>query len=167
MRTVTFANEKVVDLINESYVALWHNHSPVPAAKAEEPQYTAAQVDAYPEGGGTGNLRTYVAAPDGTVVSEIRGFWRPARYLEELGFALDLSTDNARAKHAARAQALRSAASRLAAENPGQMGKRVKESAVRKEIAELLSIPLGTVKSRMSYGLDKLRPILKELYHAV
>ncbi|MEK7717143.1 MAG: hypothetical protein AAB385_00655 [Planctomycetota bacterium] len=37
----------------------------------------------FPEGGGGGNVRSVFCTPDGRIISEVKGFWRPERYLDE------------------------------------------------------------------------------------
>ena len=136
MRTGAFADEKIVDFLNENFILAWNNHSPDRNTGPAQ-QYTPAQCKAYPEGGGAGNLRTYFVGSDGVIVGELQGFWSAARYLAEAKFALTLTKANRQLKHAERAKAIREEASKLAKENPGEMRKPVRNSEIRKRVAAL------------------------------
>lgn len=63
----------------------------------------------FPEGGGGGNVRCLFCTQDGRIVSEVKGFWRPARFREEADLALRMavtSKDAIQAMHVDRAVAL-------------------------------------------------------------
>ena len=137
MRTVTFATDEVRKIINSDFIAVWNNHSSHYNNRGVQPAYTPQQVAAYPEGGGTGNLRTYIATPDGRVISEIQGFWRADRFLSWLRFARDLTPGNSRKRHKALAAAVMLEASGLKAAHPAEMKKRVRQSEIRKRVAAL------------------------------
>jgi hypothetical protein len=63
---------------------VWHNQSPeLYAERGEQEKPTEAQVAAYPEGGGGGNVRTFFCSADGNVVTYLEGFWQPASFLRE------------------------------------------------------------------------------------
>jgi hypothetical protein len=105
MRTVTFADPKLVRLMNDSVVAVWNNQNPTAAfnfqvAAARQPKPTAQQIDAYPAGGGGGNMRAYFCTPEGRVIHFVQGYWPAKQMAEEVRFALarfeavrDMSTD--------------------------------------------------------------------------
>ena len=78
MRTVTFADPRVVDLLNDRYVVVWNNHSADRNEKGEQARYSSEEMAAYPEGGGGTNLYTVIAAPDGTVLNVLTGYWSAA-----------------------------------------------------------------------------------------
>ena len=137
MRTVTFANDEVRETINRDFVAVWNNHSSHYNNRGVQPSYTEQQMAAYPEGGGTGNLRTYIATPDGQVISEIQGFWRTDRFLSWLRFARDLTPENTREHHVKLFAAVSKQASALKAAYPAEMRKRVRQSKIRQRIAAL------------------------------
>lgn len=137
MRTVTFADEAVVDLLNEKFVAVWNDHNPTKEGAGAQGGYTREEMEAYPHGGGGGNVRTYVVLADGTTVSELQGYWPPARMREELAFGLGLTRDNASARHAGLRATLEAEARRLEREHPDELRKPVASSAIRREIAAL------------------------------
>ena len=137
MRTVTFANDEVRETLNRDFIAVWNNHSSHYNSRGVQPVYTEQQVAAYPEGGGTGNLRTYIATPDGRVISEIQGFWRADRFLSWLRFARDLTPKNAREHHTILATAVKKEATALKAAHPAEMKLRIRQSKIRKRIAAL------------------------------
>src|SRR5262245_34749064 len=137
MRTVTFADPRVVDLLNEQYVVVWNNHGPDRAAKGQQTVYGADEMAAYPEGGGGNNLYTVMAAPDGTLLNVLTGFWSASTLLEELEFSRGLTRENRGERQGARQIALRQATLKLAADFPGDVGKRPKDSAVVRRMAAL------------------------------
>lgn len=137
MRTVTFADPRVVDLVNERYVAAWHNHNPDRTQRGEQAPFDPAEVAAYPEGGGGNNLHTLVAQADGRVVSKLTGYWSADTLIEELEFARTLTNAHAQERHAARARALLAEADRFEREHPGEQGRRVRDSAVLRRQAAL------------------------------
>ena len=136
MRTETFASEKVVKYINENYIAVWFNHG-TGTPNVSGPQYSPAQKKVYPEGGGRGILRTFFVATDGTVLSEIQGYWRPERFLDEAKWSLTLKKDTYKKLHQERAKELTDKASKLTKDNPVEMRKPIVESKLRKKVAAL------------------------------
>ena len=46
MRTVTFADPRVVDLVDERYVAAWSNHNPDRSQKGVQAPFNPAEVAA-------------------------------------------------------------------------------------------------------------------------
>jgi hypothetical protein len=137
MRTVTFADPKLVDLLNEKYVVVWNNHSQDRTAKGEQPAYGGEEMAAYPEGGGGNNLYTIIAAPDGTVLNALTGYWSAATLLDELEFSRGLTRQNRVERQGMRQMTLRQEATKLMKEFPGELGKRPKDSAVVRRIAAL------------------------------
>jgi len=152
MRTVTFADPKVVDLLNEKFVVVWHNLNPDNAARGTQATYTAAEMAAYPEGGGGTNLYTVVAAPDGTVLNNLLGYWSAPTLLEELDFSLGLTAENKAERHAARRNALQAQVAKLDLEHPGEAGKRVKESPVLRRKAALNLLATWHTSGRVAEG---------------
>jgi hypothetical protein len=141
MRSMSFADRRLVDLLNAKFVVVWNNEDPGRAARGVQASYSAAEMAAYPEGGGGSNLHTVVAAPDGTVLEILQGYWSADLLLEELEFALGLTTENRLERHAARRRALQEEAAKLLAAHPEEVGKRVKDSPIlrRKAALDLLS----------------------------
>ena len=142
MRTVTFADEKVVDLLNEKFVVVWNNHSLDQIARGPQAAYNAAEMAAYPEGGGGNNLHTIVTAPDGAVLSTLKGYWTATTLIEELEFSLGLTLENRSERQAARLKALNTEAAQLEAGHPGESGKRVRQSPVLRRSAALRLLAL-------------------------
>jgi hypothetical protein len=136
MRTVTFADEAVVDFLNEHYVVVWNNHNADEPA-SRQPAYSREEMAAYPEGGGGGNLRTYVVDAAGGILLELHGYWSASRFLDEAKFGLELTRDNRERRLRDRHDALDRQARDLAAAHPGEMKKAVKDSKVRREIAAI------------------------------
>src|SRR5947209_2693648 len=99
MRTVTFADPRVVDVLNEKFVVAWNNHSPERAVRGVQARYTPAEIATYPEGGGGNNLHTVVTSPEGTVLSVLTGFWSADIFLKEVDFSLGLKKEHAQAQH--------------------------------------------------------------------
>src|SRR5262245_40093558 len=156
MRTVTFADRKVVDLLNEKFVVVWNNHNVDRNTKGVQATYSAAEMAAYPEGGGGNNLHTIVADPDGAVLSSLRGYWSASLLLEELNFSLGLSAGNRVERHGARATSLRAEAAKLLTAHPEEAGRRIKESPVlkRKAALELLATCHGTEGVEQIQGIE-------------
>jgi hypothetical protein len=142
MRTVTFADARVVDLLNERFVVVWNNHSADRTTRGVQAAYSKEEMAAYPEGGGGNNLYTLVAASDGSVLASLSGYWSADTLLEELEFCRGLSPQNRIEGHAARAKTLRAEVAKLEAAHPGELGKRPKESAVVRRMAALKLLTL-------------------------
>lgn len=142
MRTVVFADPRVVDLLNERFVVVWNNHNLDQTARGKQASYTAAEMAAYPEGGGGNNLHTIVAAPDGMLLGSLRGFWSAPTLVEELKFSLGLTLENRLERQAARLKTLQAEAANLDTDHPEESGKRVKDSPIlrRKAALNLLAL---------------------------
>jgi len=142
MRTVTFADPKVVDFLNKRFVVTWNNHSHERPAAGQQAPYSSAEIAAYPEGGGGNNLVTVIAAPDGTVLNSFPGYWTVETFLQELDFSLGLTRENAAGRRAERMHSLQDQAAKLLKSNPEEAGKRIKDSPVlrRKAALELLAL---------------------------
>lgn len=162
MRTVAFADEHVVDLINERYIPVWNNHNPQRLISGVQPQYDEAVLASFPEGGGVGKLRTYMVTADGRILSEIQGYWLPERFREELAFALELTPENAAAKHAERSRSLRDEAARLAADPPEEKSNVAGLPPVRNRIAALTALADWHERSRAK----PLEPVAQALERA-
>jgi hypothetical protein len=80
MRTVTFAEPRVVDYLKRHFVLLWHNQAP--ERPSSPPADAGQQVEAYPEGSGGGNLRTYFCTADGKICYYLEGYWGHERCQE-------------------------------------------------------------------------------------
>lgn len=139
MRSVTFADDKVVDLLNAKFVLVWNNHGEDfdRQVQAPQPKFSREELELYPEGGGGGNVRTLVSTPDGALLHYIEGWWRPERYVEELEFALTLDVKDAARSHELHLAEHQKAARALAVEHPAEMKREFVESAVRRRHAAL------------------------------
>lgn len=148
MRTVAFADEKVVDLVQSNFIAVWHNQSVESARnrpsapEGAQPAYTAEELELYPEGGGGSNALSYFCDARGRVLHLVRGWWRPERFLEEASFAKDLVSiaDNREAlekAHLLHKNAHATEAQKLTAANPGEMTQPFPQSKIRRLHAAL------------------------------
>jgi hypothetical protein len=137
MRTVTFADPKVVDFLNANFIVAWNNHSADRTARGQQAVYSPAEIAAYPEGGGGSNLYTVIAAGDGTVLNNLSGYWSAEMFLQELAFSLGLTTENAAGRRAERMRSLQEQAAALFKEHPEAEGKRIKDSPVLRRQAAL------------------------------
>ncbi len=153
MRTVTFADEKLVGLLNASLISVWHNqapdarNNPVPE-NPEAAQPSAADAAAYPVGGGGGNMRAYFCTPDGLVLHYLEGYWPAAEFGAEVRTALkryeelkksggELLRNSIQEQLAAQIEAIEQKRAALQREQPAEFTKPVAQSAVRKEDAAL------------------------------
>ncbi len=137
---MTFADEKVVDALNAKFVLAWSNHAVDGDGGGEaavQPKWSDEELVRYPEGGGGGNVRTYIALPDGRVIHYIQGWFRPERFLEELDFALSISENGAVAEHAGHEKKHLDEQRRIEKEHPAEMNKPFEQSAKRREHARL------------------------------
>ena len=105
MRTVTFAELDLVAYLREHFVTVWHNQTPDRLGLfGQQDDSTPQEREAYPEGGGGANVRTYFCAPDGKLIYELEGYWASQRYLREAFYAralalrLEMFPDSARVK---------------------------------------------------------------------
>lgn len=137
MRTVTFADPKVVDLLNERFVVVWNNLAPDRTGNGTQAVYSKEEMAVYPEGGGGNNLHTAIAAPDGTVLNVLTGYWSAATFLEELEFALQTTRQNRGDRQEQRFNALVGEAAKLLKDFPAEASKRPKDSAVMRRAAAL------------------------------
>jgi hypothetical protein len=158
MRTVTFADSAIVDFVNEHFVPVWNNHNPEPTASGVQAEYTPEEIAAYPEGGGAGNLVTYVVSPQGTLLAQLQGYWSPPRYQEELRWSRDLTPENAQELHVRRSESRHAEASRLAEEHPEEQQKPVRDSEVRRRIAAL-----GLLENSHQISIATLGRAIKEI----
>jgi hypothetical protein len=156
MRAVTFADPRVVDLMNERFVVVWNNHSMDQTTRGVQATYSKEEMAAYPEGGGGNNLHTVVAASDGTVLNSISGYWSADTLLEELEFCRGLTAENRAERQVARAKSLRAEITRLEEAHPEEMRKRPKDSAIvrRKAALNLLALSHSPEAIAASNGLE-------------
>ncbi len=137
MRSVTFADDKVVDELNAKFVLVWNNHAPDYGGGGErgkQPVFSAKELENYPEGAGGGNIRTYLCRADGTILHYVEGWYKPARFLEEIAVSATETTAKQRAE---RREALLAAQRKIEREHPDEMKKPFEESALRREYAML------------------------------
>src|SRR5262245_44884386 len=102
MRAKTLAADEVVSTLNRQYVIVWHNLLPELYGTADPdagapPTYDEQRVERLPEGAGGGNIRIYFCKPDGAVIHQVTGYWRPRRFMEEVAFAESLVDKSAEA----------------------------------------------------------------------
>jgi hypothetical protein len=85
----TLVDPAVRALLSRQFVLAMHNQVPdLYCNNSIDPgtdRYPREQVDRCPEGAGGGNLRLFLCSPSGEIVSAMMGYWRPDRFLEELG----------------------------------------------------------------------------------
>lgn len=110
MRAETLADAEVIGYLNEHFVIAWSNLLPELYGNAEPnapppPSYNADHVRSLPEGAGGGNIRVYFCTPQGRVVHQVVGYWKPARFLEEARQATELLAQ--KPEHVARVQGAR------------------------------------------------------------
>lgn len=146
MRTVTFADEELSAWLNRTFVLAWYD---VKAAESEfepgigalQPVYTEEQLAAYPEGGGGSNIRTVFCAPDGTIRHAVQGWWPAKAFREEcergLACATAKSLEASNALRSKGAAGLQLDADALAAKNPDEMKRPVRESEIARRVAAL------------------------------
>jgi len=141
MRSVTFADPAVVDLLNRSFVVLWDNHAERlrgGGRAAQQPGWSKEELERYPEGGGGTNVISVVARPDGRIVHQLQGWFRPERLAGELSFSLTLlDAPDPRAKQQGRMIAIWEEAEKLERAHPEEMKKPFPESAIRRTHAAL------------------------------
>jgi hypothetical protein len=174
MRTVTFADLRVVAQLKADFIPIWHNQSPdLYAVRGRQEVYAPAQIKAYPEGGGGGNVRSYFGAADGTVLYYLQGYWSAERYLAEARFARRLAAqvaalpldrrparirqalDERRAQVAAQRQAMRR-------RHPAEFKKKVYESEIGRRDAALGLLEQTLQASRDMAG-KPLAPLLAQI----
>jgi hypothetical protein len=84
----TLADREVREVLGREVILAMHNQVPeLYCNSSVDPgtdRYPGDQVDACPESAGGGNLRVFLCRPSGEVVAEIRGYWKPPRFLSEL-----------------------------------------------------------------------------------
>jgi hypothetical protein len=171
---VTFADLKVVAQLKEHFVSIWHNQSPeLYAVKGRQEVFTPAQLKAYPEGGGGGNVRSYFCAADGTVLYYLQGYWNTGRYLAEARFARELAGKMAvlpvDRRTAAVRQALIGRRDEVAGQRqalrrkfPAEFNKKVYESEVRRREAAL-GLLEQTLNTSLTLAGKPLTPILDQI----
>ncbi|MEK7469815.1 MAG: hypothetical protein AAB074_20795 [Planctomycetota bacterium] len=144
MRTVTFADEALCDWMKKTFVLAWYDIKPEATAAglgALQPTYSNEEIAAYPEGGGGTNIRAVFCSPEGIVRHAIQGWWSASLFREEcergLACATAKSLDGAKDLRASGADELNKSAEDLAAANPDEMKRPVRESTVARRIAAL------------------------------
>lgn len=89
---MTFSDPATHDFLARSFVCAKVNLVPglLLGGASHHSEELLAQ---FPEGGGGGNVRSIFCTPDGRILSEVKGFWRPERYREEASLALAMSVE--------------------------------------------------------------------------
>ena len=144
MRTVTFADEELCAWMKKTFVLAWYDVKPngnVVALGELQPVYSQEEIAAYPEGGGGANIRAVFCSPEGTVRHATQGWWSADRFREEcergLACATVKSLDAAKDLRAKGVDEMNKVAAELAAANPEEMKRPVRESAVARRVAAL------------------------------
>jgi hypothetical protein len=157
MRANTLAAAEVVGPLNSRFVVAWSNllpelygaadpNSDAPAA------YNTERVARLPEGAGGGNIRIYFCRPDGAVVHQVIGYWRPERFLEELAFAerlMELDSKQVRGEQGRRLRELEAVAERELVLVPDNVtandptARSAAQQALRRRSADELQALLG------------------------
>jgi hypothetical protein len=171
MRTVTFADETLVDYINDHYIPVWLNHAEevfegqAPEGQ-EQVQYTKEQMAAYPEGGGGGNIRTFLVTADGIIRHAFNGYWSATTYRSELTAGLPWVTaktlDEAREGRREHQGVLQAKANAIRNENPMEMKKPVKTSDIRRTIAAI-ELLVNNYKNYQSYVGRRIDEVHQEI----
>ena len=152
MRTVTFADAGLVKKLNSTLLPVWHNQDPEAMGEIfeEEPvdQPIPTGANAYPCGGGGGNIRAYFCTPEGEIFHYVEGYWPAENFAQEVDVALkfyaahkndDKNTRDAAAKVALNAAitAIEKDRADLAAKNAQEFQKPITESAVQRTHAAM------------------------------
>jgi len=91
----TLADRDVRDFLSREFVLTMHNQVPeLYCNNSVDPgvdRYPGDQVDRCPESAGGGNLRFFLCRPSGELIFEMMGYWKPARFLDELRRGLSVS----------------------------------------------------------------------------
>ena len=79
MRTVTFSDARVADVVNKHFVSAWFNRSPgfTNADLTTERKIFAQSAEAYT----TRNICTFIMTPEGRVFSYVAGYFSPELFL--------------------------------------------------------------------------------------
>jgi hypothetical protein len=125
LRTVTFSNRKVADLVNANFVPAWFNRSPGFRNTDDAPEKSIFQHSS--EAFLTKNICTFVLTPEGRVIHYIAGYVSPEILLRFLDDALALRRASAEG-----ADTLRKVHAALA----GEYEKKAKEAATLPEAAD-------------------------------
>jgi hypothetical protein len=99
MRADTLAHAEVIGYLNANYVIAWSNLLPELYGNADPnapppPKYDPAHVESLPEGAGGGNIRVYFCNPQGRLLHEVIGYWKPEQFLAEAHLAVALGAMN-------------------------------------------------------------------------
>jgi hypothetical protein len=91
MRTVTFSDEKVAELVNDNFVSTWYNRNPSfhNCDLGEEERIFKTAFDCY----ATRNFCTFFVTPKREVLHYFAGYYSPALFREELNFVLRLAKE--------------------------------------------------------------------------
>jgi hypothetical protein len=154
MRTVTFSDAKVAAALSKNCVSTWRNIRPEKKFR-ERPNEVLDQLrDRNPrkellgEGAGDTNICAIFALPDGRIVHAVQGYARPARFSEEIEFALE-AAKAARGEDAV--EALKSLYGRRMRNLDGE------GESVRGTLAKLASSPLPSIRDIMEAKSAGLR----------
>jgi hypothetical protein len=92
MRTVTFSDERVVDLLNKSFVCVWQNIRPT--QRFRDGLYdgqTKEQLARIGSEAGANNICAHIATEQGGILHVAQGYHDAQSFIAELRFGLTLS----------------------------------------------------------------------------
>lgn len=185
MRTVTFADDKLVAAINQNVIPVWHNQNPDAANNGadSQPKPSQQQIDAYPLGGGAGNMRAYFCDPDGSIVHYLQGYWPPEHFLTEMDFAQEqfIAVAASRRSGSTRNTVATGLDKRIAEMNkhqselqklhPAEFSKPIRLSTVRKEHAavglKVASYSIGKTNAGQDVGSILSTIVQQNLFRGV
>lgn len=86
MRTVTFSDARVADLVNEHFVAAWFNRAPGFHNEDYGAEERIACTSSYP----TRNICTFFMTPEGMVFDYVAGYHEPALFAARLQSTIEV-----------------------------------------------------------------------------
>jgi len=127
----TLADPGVEGHLRERFVLAFHNQLPElycnTSVDPGQDRYPGDQVDLCPESAGGGNVRIFLCTPEGRIAFEMLGYWRPARFLEELRRGEEMLARPGEVEHLHRECRGRHASS---ADRPGRLLLRAHDEAL-------------------------------------
>jgi hypothetical protein len=150
LRTVSFADEKVKELLRRHFILVWSAYE-AHGMVAVRDSFTQAEMAGTPLGFGSRNVRMFIAAPDGTALAQLGGFWTPEHLAPFLDFARALDAAGAKQSHLLAATEMRD---RAAAE----------KDAARRQPLEILH---ALHRAAAEQGTRPIETLLKEAARAV
>jgi hypothetical protein len=141
MRTVTFSDRAVADLVKRSFVPAWHNRGPGFHNEEFSTEKWISGLAAYP----TKNIATFFLRPDGGVYFYVAGYYSPKLFLEILQFAQKPD------KHEERARAMEASAAKMKEWNLAAAYRHIAD--VLRDFADRKDLPtLAQLQFQYKYG---------------